>query len=42
VVAQAHDEVVAEAGVGRAADLGLQRAGKQASSLVHAHRAGER
>jgi hypothetical protein len=42
LVAQAHDEVVSEARVGRAADLGLQRAGEQARALVDAHRAGER
>ena len=42
LVAQAHDEVVSEARVGRAADLGVQRAGEQARALVDAHRAGKR
>ena len=42
LVAQAHDEVTAEARVGRAADLGLQRAGEQAPSFVDTDSAGER
>ena len=42
LIAQAHDEVVSEARVGRAADLGLQHAGEQARALVDAYRAGER
>jgi hypothetical protein len=42
LIAQADDEVVSKARVGRAADLGLQRAGEQARAFVRAHRPGER